>query len=177
MEFLSQPPKPGSGIPTEDIDFARERGFELTTAIEPGPTVEVRDLFRRLYGAPETKHRTGPGLADCVRLRARARAAAGDQGEVVGSIEFRYWPGFGIGYVETVHVTAAMRRRGLGIRLLEFAISLMRCKGAESVHAFIVSAEGLGLFTDAGFVPETAEDASLPWRTWASVSLDGRAAR
>ncbi len=182
LEFLSPPPKSGRGIPAEDVDFARERGFELANAIEPGPTVEVRDLFHRLYGPPKKGSRASPGLADCVRLRAKARGVAGDGGEVAvdevaGSIEFRYWPVLGIGYVETVHVAAAIRRRGLGIRLLEFALDLIRRKGADSVHAFIVSADGLGLFTDAGIVAEAAEDASVPWRTWASVRLDGRAAR
>jgi ribosomal protein S18 acetylase RimI-like enzyme len=177
LEFLSPPPKSGRGIPPEDVDFARERGFELADAIEPGPTVEVRDLFRRLYGPPKKGRRASPGLADCVRLRAKARGVAGDADKVTGSIEFRYWPVLGIGYVETVHVAAAIRRRGLGIRLLEFAVDLMRRRGADSVHAFIVSADGLGLFTDAGFVAEAAEDASLPWRTWASVRLDGKAAR
>ncbi|MEE8353843.1 MAG: GNAT family N-acetyltransferase [Dehalococcoidales bacterium] len=177
MDFLPPPPKSGPGIPAEDVDFARERGFELADAIEPGPTVEVRDLFRRLYGPPEQGARASPGLADCVRLRAKARGVAGDGDEVAGSIEFRYWPVLGIGYVEAVHVAAAIRRHGLGIRLLEFAVALMRRRGADSVHAFIVSADGLALFTGAGFVAEAAEDASLPWRTWASVSLDERTAR
>ncbi len=173
MDFLPPPPKSGRGIPAEDIDFAKERGFELAEAIEPGPTVEVRNLFRRLYGALEETCRTGQEPADCVRLRAKARGVTGDEDEVAGSIEFRYWPVLGIGYVETVHVAAAMRRRGLGIRLLDFAVTLVRRKGSGSVHAFIVSAEGLGLFTRAGFVAEAAENASLPWRTWASVNLDG----
>lgn len=177
MDFLPPQPKSGPGVPAEDMDFARERGFELSEAVEPGPTVEVRDLFRRLYGASVTGLSASSRLADCVRLRARARGAAGDEDEVAGSIEFRYWPTLGIGYVETIHVTAAMRRRGLGIRLLDFAVALMRRKGSGSVHAFIVSAEGLGLFTGAGFVAEAAEDASLPWRTWASVSLDERTRR
>ncbi len=46
LEFLSQPNKSGSGLPAEDTDFTREHSFELVATIEPGSTVEVRDLFR-----------------------------------------------------------------------------------------------------------------------------------
>ncbi len=88
MDFLPPPPKSGPGIPAEDIDLAGERGFELAEAIEPGPTVEVRDLFRRLYGAPEENRRTSQGPADCVRLRAKARGVAGDED---ASLPWRSW--------------------------------------------------------------------------------------
>lgn len=183
--YITPPsPEPGQGLPAEDIALAGRHGFSLSETNQPGPTVEVRDLFRRLYGAPGRS----PQPANCIRLRAKAHGAAGTSAgdSVDGSIEFRYWPHLGLGYVESVHVNGGMRRGGLGRRLLDFAVELMASKGvgrseacvadneaAGGVHAFIVSPEGLRLFTAAGFVPEPAADAAQPWRSWASLRLDG----
>jgi ribosomal protein S18 acetylase RimI-like enzyme len=153
----------------EDMAVAREYGVDISVASEPAPAVEARELFRRLYGEPQDCGQPNPYLAACCRLRAKARSKPGDgqrRGEVVGSIEYRCWPSLGLGYIGSVHVSSQMRRRGLGVRLVSFAVEHMRRRGAGSIYAFTVSREGYQLFHRAGFAPKPPDDPRAPWRRW-----------
>ncbi len=160
------------GMPPEDVATAREYGLEVTKAPEPGPTVEVRELFHRLFGEPQACAEPSPYLATYERLRARIHpeSAGGHDGEdVTGSIEFRYWPTLRLGYIENVHVSTGKRRRGLGVKLVGFAVQHLSRRGSGQIHAFTVSREGSSLFASAGFAAGPPEDEGQPWRRWVSI--------
>jgi len=154
-----------------DLAAAREYSVELATASGPGPMVEVRELFRRLYGEPQDCGTPNPYVAPYHRWRAKVRLTSRDGGheDITASIEYRYWPTLKLGYIESVHVTSEIRHQGMGVRLLNFAIDHMRRKGGESVHAFTVSQEGLSLLAGVGFAADAPEDENSPWRCWVSI--------
>jgi len=154
----------------DDLAVAREYGMEVAAAPETGPTVETRQLLRRLYGEPQDCDEPNPYLAGYTRFRAKLHPAAGaSPADVHGSIDYRHWPDLKLGYIENVHVGPDMRRRGVGVRLLGFAVEHLRRRGSRSIHAFTVNSQGFGLFTSAGFAAGPPEDLGSPWRRWVST--------
>jgi len=150
------------------VDLGEYR-IEVARISEPGPTVEVHNLFHRLYSEPQERGTTNPYVAKYQRLRARILPRSkGSQGDsfVAGSVEYRYWPCLDLGYIENARVSPEMRRRGLGVKLINFAVNYMRRKGNHRIYAFAVSPEGCGLLTSAGFAHEPPENSASPWRRW-----------
>jgi len=145
--------------------------IEVTRVSEPGPVVETRDLLRRLYGEPDGRGTRNPYVARYTRLRASALPESGDNqeyGYVTGTADYRYWPSLKLGYVENVRVSSAMRRKGLGLKLVDFALDYMRSRGIQRIYSFAVNPEGSRLLESAGFAPEPPENSELPWRRWFS---------
>ncbi|HEY90389.1 MAG TPA: GNAT family N-acetyltransferase [Dehalococcoidia bacterium] len=158
-----------SGALPEDSIVPIDHEIEVTVPVDPGPNVETRKLFRRLYGIPQDYDTASPFLATFTRYRSKLRPAAlTSPRHVNGSIEYRYWPDLKLGYIDNVFIGSNMRRQGFGVRLVKFATDHLRRKGSRTVFAFTVNPPGLGLFISAGFTPESPEDASYPWRRWVS---------
>ena len=162
-DYFSEPQKEDS------VDLGEYR-IEVTRISEPGPTVEVHNLFHRLYSGPQERGTTSnPYVAKCKRLRAkvllRSRGSQ-DDNCVAGSVEYRYWPSLELGYIENAYVTAEIRRKGFGVKLINFAINYMRRKGSHCIYAFAVNPEGCALLTSAGFACETPENPTSLWRMW-----------
>jgi len=157
-------PESTAGVLPADWALAREHGMVLRVASEPGPAVEARELLRRLYGEPQQCGEQSPYLAGHARFQV---TLPGEREKTEGGgVEYRYWPDLRLGYIENVQVTPGLRRRGVGVRLIRFALEHLRRLGADSVHAFTVSPQGFSLLTGAGFAPEPAGDAGSPWRCW-----------
>ena len=158
-----------SELQREDSMDLGEYRIEVTRISEPGPTVEVHNLFHRLYSEPQERGTANPYVAKYRRLRARALLRfGGNQGDncVAGSVEYKYWPSLKLGYIENVQVSSEMRRRGIGAKLIEFAVNYMRRKGSHRIYAFAVNSEGCGLLASAGFAHEPPEDPKSLWRRW-----------
>jgi len=152
----------------DSVDMAEYR-IEITGITGPGPTVEVRSLFRRLYGEPQECGTTNPYVAEYRRLRVRlVPRFKSNQGYsyVVGSVDYRYWPCLKLGYIENARVSSEIRRRGLGVKLINFAVNYMHRQGSHHIYAFAVNPEGYSLLASAGFVHEPPENPASPWRRW-----------
>ena len=150
------------------VDLGEYR-IEVTRTSAPGPIVEVRNLFNKLYSEPQERRRASPYTTEYQRLRARALSGSGDSQDanyIAGIVEYRYWPGLKLGYIENVRVSSEMRRQGLGVKLIDFAVNYMHREGSHRIYAFAVSPEGSGLLTSAGFVDEPPEDSASPCRRW-----------
>jgi len=150
------------------VDLVEYR-IEVTRISEPGPTVEVRSLFNKLYSESQEGETLNPYLAKYQRLRARVLThSKGSQGGncVAGSVEYRYWPCLKLGYIENARVSPEMRRKGLGVKLINFAVNYMRREGSLHIYAFAVNPEGYGLLTNTGFAHEPPENPASPWRRW-----------
>jgi len=157
-----EPQKEGS------VDLEEYR-IEVTRISEPGPTVEVRSLFNKLYNEPQEPGTTNPYVAKYRRLRARVlpRSRGGQSDNcVAGSVEYRYWPCLKLGYIENARVSPEIRQRGLGVKLINFAVNHMRREGSHHIYAFAVNPEGCSLLTSAGFAYEPPENPASPWRRW-----------
>ncbi len=162
QDYFSEPHKEDS------VDLGKYR-IEVTRISEPGPTIEVHSLFRRLYSEPQEHGETNPYVAKYRRLRAKVLPRfRGSQGDncVAGSVEYRYWPSLKLGYIENAYVSAEIRRKGLGVKLINFAVSYMRRKGSHRIYAFAVNPEGCGLLASAGFAREPPENPTSLWRRW-----------
>jgi N-acetylglutamate synthase-like GNAT family acetyltransferase len=136
-------------------------------------SIEVRDLLHRLYGETDTRGTSNPYVAKYTRLRANALPESRDSqeyGHVVGTVDYRYWPSLKLGYIENVRVSPNIRRKGLGIKLVDFALDYMRSSGIRRIYSFAVNPEGSGLLESAGFAPEPPENAERPWRRWFSTA-------
>ncbi|MFH1382218.1 MAG: GNAT family N-acetyltransferase [Chloroflexota bacterium] len=146
-----------------------EYRIEVVRISEPGPTVEVSNLFHRLYAQSQHGEETSPYFAGYLRFRAKAFPRSGgrqDNDSIAGSAEYRYWPSLNLGYIEYVQVDAGTRRKGLGVKLVNFIVDYMRRKGSWRVYAFAVNAMGCRLLARAGFTDETPEDPASPRRKW-----------
>ncbi len=152
----------------EDTARAHQLGLELAPAPSPAPLVEARRLLERLYGEPPAPGRPNPHLAPVFRLRATTRDGQS------GSVDIRHWPDLGLGYIESVRVSPSNRRRGLGDRLIRFALDYLHRHGCRQAYAYAATPEGLRLLTRAGFQPQPPDDATTPWRCWVSCNLTGR---
>ena len=163
------PLQENSGALPEHPVIAGDHEIEVTIPVDPGPNVETRKLFHRLYGAPQDYDAASPFLATFTRYRSKLRPAAiASPRHVNGSIEYRYWPDLKLGYIDNVFIGSNMRRQGLGTRLVKFATDHLRRKGSRSVFAFTINPPGLHLFVSAGFTAESPEDMKHPWRRWVS---------
>jgi len=152
---------------TEELTITRDYKVEITIPHKPGPNFEVRELFRKLYGAPEDYHKSSPFLATFTRFRTKLRPAAPNiPKNVRGSIEYCHWPDLKLGYIENVFVDKKMRRQGLGARLVNLATDHLRRKNSTTIYAFTVNPQGLNLLISAGFTSKSPEDPYLPWRCW-----------
>lgn len=157
----------------EGLADAEEYKIEMTRVSEPGPVIEVRDLFRRLYGELDECGTPNPHAAKYRRLRGRALPESRDSqeyGYVTGTVDYRYWPSLKLGYIESVKVSSRMRRKGLGLKLVDFALDHMRSRGIQRTYSFAVNPEGSGLLESAGFVPEPPDNSERPWRRWFSTA-------
>ena len=149
--------------PAADGDYE----IEVTIPVDPGPNVETRKLFRRLYGVPQDYDNSGPFLATFTRFRSKLRPVAQTSPKhVSGSIEYHHWPDLKLGYIDNIFISSSTRRQGLGIRLVNFATDHLRRRGSRNIYAFTVNQQGLRLFISAGFTPEPPEDSNYPWRCW-----------
>jgi len=141
----------------------------LSRISEPGPVVEVRILFRRLYGEPGKYDAPNPYVATCERQRGSALVNAKADREhspVGGIIDYRYWHSLELGYIENVQVGSEMRRQGLGAKLIDFAVDHMCGKDVRRVYSFAASQPGFRLLTRAGFTAEPPENPELSWKRW-----------
>lgn len=157
----------------EDSVDVGEYRIEITSISELGPTIEVKSLFRRLYGEPQECDTPNPYVAEYRRLRVTAlQHSKGSQGRnyIVGRIDYRYWPSLKLGYIENAHVSSAKRRKGVGVTLMHFVINYMRRQGSDMIYAFSVNTEGFGLLVNAGFIAQPPEDPEYPWRSWFSIT-------
>jgi GNAT superfamily N-acetyltransferase len=150
-----------------------EYRIEVTGVPEPGPAIEVRDLLRKLYGEPNEVGTQNPYVASYRRLRGSAIPQSGDsqaRGHITGTIDYGYWPSLKLGYIENVRVRSEMRRKGLGLKLVDFALDYLRSRGIRRIYSFAVNPEGFTLLESAGFVPEPPESSEYPWRRWFSIT-------
>jgi len=160
----------GSGNGPPHIEEYR---IEVTGVSEPGPVIEVRDLLYRLYGKPNEVGTQNPYVASYRRLRGSAIPKSGGsqaQGHVTGTVDYGYWPSLKLGYIESVRVHSDMRRKGLGLKLVDFALDYLRSRGIRRIYSFAVNPEGFILLESAGFVPEPSENSEYPWRRWLSIT-------
>jgi GNAT superfamily N-acetyltransferase len=145
----------------EGLADVHEYRIEVSSVSEPGPAIEARDLLRRLYGEPDTHGTSSPHVVRPRRLRGTVLPESGDEkeyGHVLGTVDYRYWASLKLGYIENVRVGPNMRRQGLGLRLVDFALEYMLGKGIRRVYSFAVTPEGSLLLESAGFAPEPPED-------------------
>jgi GNAT superfamily N-acetyltransferase len=173
---------PAYGPPRQEDDLegsgkgparVEEYSIEVTGVSEPGPVIEVRDLLYRLYGKPNEVSTQNPYVASYTRLRGSAIPKSRDsqaQGHVTGTVDYGYWPSLKLGYIENVRVRPDMRRKGLGLKLVDFALDYLRSRGIRRIYSFAVNPEGFVLLESAGFVPEPPEDSERPWRRWLSIT-------
>ena len=155
------------------LDDAEEYRIEVTRVSEPGSAVEVRSLFHRLYGEPGGCSTLNPYVAKYRRLRGSALPNSKDSqeyGYVTGTIDYRHWPSLKLGYIENVRVSSRMRRKGLGVKLINFAIDYMHRKGVQRIYSFAVNPEGFSLLSSAGFIAEPPEDPERAWQRWFSTT-------
>jgi len=153
----------------ETVDDIKEFRIEVSKVSEPGPVVEVRELLRRLYGEVDECGTPNPYIAKYTRLKGSAVPESENGQEnppVVGVSEYRYWPSLKLGYIENVRVSSSMRRKGLGVKLVDFTVDYVRNKGVQRIYSFAVNRGGFKLLKSAGFTPETPDDPERPWRTW-----------
>jgi hypothetical protein len=147
---------------------AKAYRIEVESVSDPGSVIEVRDLFRRLYGEPRIQVKPNPYIAIFKRLKANVVVITENcaDNQIVGTIIYRYWPSLNLGYIESVRVSANMRRRRLGIKLVMYALSDMRGLGINRIYSFAVSPEGARLLESARFTSESPDDPGRPWRKW-----------
>ena len=153
----------------EGLADVKEYRIEVTKASEPDPVVEVRDLLHRLYGEIDRNSKPNPFVARYRRLRGSAIPDSGDNhdsDQFLGLVDYRYWSSLKLGYIENVRVSSSMRRKGLGRKLVEFAVDYMHDKGIQRIYSFAVNPEGYGLLAGSGFEPEPVDDLERPWRRW-----------
>jgi len=158
----------------EGLADVEEYNIEVTRVSEPGPVIEVRNLFRRLYGEPDECGTLNPYIARCRRLRGSAlpdSKNSQEYGYVTGTVDYRYWPSLKLGYIENVQVSSNMRRRGLGVKLVDFALDYVRSRGIQRIYSFAVNPEGFHLLESSGFVAEPPDDSERPWQRWFSIGI------
>jgi GNAT superfamily N-acetyltransferase len=155
----------------EDPTSVEQYRIDVIEVSEPGPVVEIRDLLCRLYGKPDEVGAQNAYLATYKRLRGIA-VPQSDQAHkhVIGTVEYGYWPSLKLGYIETVRVRSDMRRKGFGLKLVDFAVDYMRGRKIQRLYSFAINIEGNALLESAGFVPEPPGDSEHPWRRWFSTA-------
>lgn len=158
------PLKDNPEIPVDMQSFR----IELKIVSDPGSVIEVRDLFRRLYGEPGPKIHPNPYIASYTRLKGDAlgKSANGSDDQVIGTVDYRYWLSLSLGYIESVRVSPTIRRRRLGVKLVNYALEHMRSLGIGRVYSFAVNPDGFRLLESAHFESEKADDPGRPWRRW-----------
>lgn len=173
---------PDYGVPPQEDDLevyregqihAEECRIEVTRFSEPGPVIEVRELLCRLYGKPDEVGARNPYVAVYRRLRGSALPQPGDSqahSYVIGTVDYGYWPSLKLGYIENVRIRSDMRRKGLGLKLVDFALDYLRSRRMRRIYSLAVNPEGFGLLESARLVPEPPENAEHPWRTWFSTT-------
>jgi len=122
-----------------DVDGYR---IKLYRPFEPAPTVEVRNLFRKIYGEPQDCGEPNPYVAEFTRIRGRLMPVCGngkDSKKIYGTVDFRYWPTLKLGYIENAQVNPEVRRKGLGSKLIVFAMNYLRNMGSEKIYAYAAS--------------------------------------
>jgi len=150
----------------EDVE---EFKIQANKASEPGPVIEVRNLFHRLYGDPEDCDDPNPYIARYVRLKGNAvpeLKSSHEYGSVSGTVDYRYWPTLKLGYIENVVVSTNMRRKGLGNMLVSFALDYMREKGMRRTYSFAVNRGGYRLLNSSGFTAEPPDNPQKSWQRW-----------
>ena len=158
----------------EGSDDVEEYKIKVNTVSEPGSVIEVRNLFHRLYGEPDECDEPNPYIAQYRRLRGSALPESRDSqeyGYVTGTVDFRYWPSLYLGYIENVQVSSNMRRKGLGNKLVSFALDYMRSKGIQRTYSFAVNHEGFLLLERSGFTAEPPDNAQHSWQRWFSKNI------
>lgn len=173
---------PDYGVPPQKDDLevyrvgqihVEECRIEVTRFSEPGPVIEVRELLCRLYGKPDEVGTRNPYVAVYRRLRGSALPQPGDSqahSHAIGTVDYGYWPSLKLGYIENVRIRSDMRRKGLGLKLVDFALDYLRSRRMRCIYSLAVNPEGFGLLESAGLVPELPENTELPWRTWFSTT-------
>jgi len=169
---------PAYGTPPRDDGLEKAHGsppvvedyhIDVAEVSESGSVVEIRDLLCRLYGTPEQCSEPNPYLATYMRLRGTAlpRNAEGKpQDTAIGTVDFGYWPTLNLGYIESVRVRTDVRKRGVGLALLNFGVDYMQRRKMARIYSFAVNREGYKLLESGGFSPEEPDDPARPWRTW-----------
>ena len=153
----------------EGLDDVEEFIIKVNSVSESGPVIEVRNLFRRLYGEPDECDTPNPYIARYIRLRGSAFPESKDSQKyryVTGTVDFRYWPSLKLGYIENVQVGSNMRRKGLGNKLVSFAFDYMRSKGIQRTYSFAVNQEGFHLLESSGFAAEPPDNSDRSWQRW-----------
>ena len=158
-------------------DLVNMEGYcvKVSGLFESGPAVEVHNLFRRLYGEPQECGPPNPYVAKYRRLRASViphLENSQDYDYTTGSIEYRYWPDLKLSYIENVYVSAEMRRKGFGVKLINFAVNYLRHQGSQRIYGFSVNPVGFRLLASAGFISEPPENPAYRWRRWFSYNID-----
>jgi len=149
-----------------DIDGYR---IKLYRPFEPAPTVEVRNLFRKIYGEPQDCGEPNPYVAEFTRIRGRIMSVCGngkDSKKIYGTVDFRYWPTLKLGYIENAQVNPEVRRKGLGSKLIVFAMSYLRNMGSEKIYAYAASREGAKMLGSIGFTASTPDNTKKRWLCW-----------
>jgi len=147
--------------------------IEVTGLSEPGPVIEVRDLLCRLYGRPDEVGIRNPYVAVYRRLRGCALQQPGDSqahNYVIGIVDYGYWPSLKLGYIENVKIHPDVRRKGLGLKLIDFALDYLRGRGVQRIYSLAVNPEGFGLLERAGLLPEPSDNPECLWRRWFSTT-------
>ncbi|MDD4876823.1 MAG: GNAT family N-acetyltransferase [Dehalococcoidales bacterium] len=143
--------------------------IEVTRTWEPGPFVEIRILFNKLYGDPGKYEEMNPHRTESIRLRAKTvmqNEENRDYDYVVGTSTYKYWPSLNLGYIESAVVNPKMRKKGIGITLINFIIEYLRSKGCQRIYSFAVNREGYRLLINTNFIHEPPEDPANLWRRW-----------
>jgi GNAT superfamily N-acetyltransferase len=151
----------------EDVSDGEETEIVVTSLSEPAPIVEIRDLFRKLYGEPDECRTPSPYLAVYYRFRGmvRTRIKNGQPADL-GIADFGYWRSLKLGYIESVKVRPNIRGKGIGIKLVNIVLNYLQDCGIQRCYSFAVNPEGYRLLKNSGFTPATPDDPERPWRAW-----------
>ena len=89
---------------------------------------------------------------------------------VSGTVDYGYWSALNLGYIESVRVRPNLRKKGIGVALLNYAVDHMSRLGITRIYSFAVNPEGSKLLESGGFAPQTPGDSDQPWRRWFAKS-------
>lgn len=125
---------------------------------------EAADHVRRLLSS-----HLGPGELDRLiaarQVLVLADVAAAPHAAPLGAVAFEADTGSRVARLRAIAVTGPLRHRGLGRRLLEDALTLLRSEGLEIVEAEVTAPADAAFLTAVGFEPrQRAPQRQLAYR-------------
>jgi GNAT superfamily N-acetyltransferase len=130
--------------------LARERGTQPSIKQYPSDTIHV---IKEADAYEEERHPALPQgtVLPIMYHEVLARIGGGTIADLVGSVDYLYFPSLKLGVIELIDVNKIHQRKGYGRKLLEYAIDDMKKKGITRVWADVWSYESQQMFSSLGF--------------------------